>query len=443
MESTVREPRELPRPHSRAYGITHDAETLAPMVRLPRSLKVSIGMPAGPDMRAIYQEHEAGPWRITVGNGKAGRERTVNNYRFKTVEEAQKYWRENWTKAPKLAFPQKLSWFTFRRIGPDGNLEPDWQAIHAHPGTPTEIPIVFMTDEPFQANDQLWGTDKLKCFGDGVNALRVHEMAQSAAEKQLSQQWKHERYFPIVRGCRLYGCPHSLGDTPACKPHGTLTFSLANDIRVGAVAEYLTTAKRSIRQLNSTIAALQASVAAISGGTRTIKYLVMTLHVEPYTLTRKNGQKSQAYAVRIEMPAGTLENLRRTVWNSVITAAQPIAQLTAADQEPEAADEDEAAAINAEFHPVVEPEFDDEEPSQSAPAAQTASAAPAAPAAPAPSRAATATRSATDALKQRIAQQTVAAPPAPPAPTEPPPIVVSEGPGIRTLLEDGNPEDVF
>lgn len=395
--------------HGVAFGVTHDASTGESLKRLPRTCKVSIGIPAGKDIHVVYHEHKDGPWLVKIGE---------QQFRFRAKGEAKRFYRDNLKTAPEKKFPAKLAYFTFRRIGPDGTLEPDWDAIEAHGSLPTVIDVLLVDDQAFEAQYQMWGGGRLKCKGDGINALRQIDMARTAEEQELAAKAKANggKWFPIVDGCKLRDCPYGKptqserGEKPAlCKPNGSLSFQLLKSLQLGGKAEYRTTGYRSISQLHSSLEELNAIVAFMTAGTRGAQGIPLQLVVMPYNLTYQ-GKVSKAYSVGLQLRAETLEQLRKKVFSMALAPGEQKALPPAPTEVPpeQPVTPEEADAIEAEFYPADD-DFGDE-PDDEEPGAPTES-----------QRAANATAEKTAELKAKIATAVTSPQPPPQAPQPPPP----------------------
>ena len=104
-----------------------------------------------------------GEWNIRQGNAVSGKPQA-----FKTVAmsrhraEAEAEWRKAYDAADLCGYPRKVPYFVFTRptIGKDGAevYVPDFAATEAYsfadrerPGAPTEIDVIFLEDDPFNA----------------------------------------------------------------------------------------------------------------------------------------------------------------------------------------------------------------------------------------------------------------------------------------------------
>lgn len=270
----------------RMYGLTHRPDGSA-VVRVPRVVRVGIGVPMGPDL-FVYTKQVNGAlvWFLQSGKEK-GRG-------FKTRAEAEHAWSELRASAEQRRAPQKLPFFTFTRQGPDGQFEPAWDEIEAHGPVPTEIDVLFTDDDPLDASYQWWTRADLQCRGDGLNAERLVQLAQSPAEKKVAAeaQARGSKYFPITE-CFTAGCKYARADPPQCKPHGTLRFQLVHSPRLGAVAQFDTTSWRSIGNLFGCLETLRAV------SRRGVAGIPLKLVLQPF-LARHNGKTATAYAVHLE-----------------------------------------------------------------------------------------------------------------------------------------------
>lgn len=296
------------------YGLTHDRETGAPMVRIPRVLKVSIGVPKGPD-KHVWIDLE-GKWVVETrsqGEGKKRGEATLKT--FEKMREARDYY--NRAKVPDRPYPIRLAYFTFTKVGHDGSQSPDWSAIEKHGSLPTSIDIVLVEDEPFLAEFQYWNSAELLCHGDGRNAERLVSFGaglqkQFHAAAELGKK-EDKRRFTIKDGCATRECPYYQQnndvDKPLkgadCKPHGELRFQLIGNPMLGGTGYYVTTGKRSIRNLFSSLETFRA----VTGGR--VAGIPMKMVVGPYKTQTPGGRPQTQYAVHLEFRADSAPDLRR------------------------------------------------------------------------------------------------------------------------------------
>lgn len=352
----------------RIYGLTHD-ENDQPIVRTPRSVKVGIGIPKGKDIYAYMDDD--GKYCISIP-GDGGRQ----VWRSESIEEAREKYREMYGKVPERRFPSKLPHFIFTKLAGNGAFVPDWEAIRDHGPKPTEIDIIFLTDDPFDATLQMWAKTGLQCSGDGRDAQRILSLARTPEEKRLAKEAAAEgrTTFPILQGCRNYGCEYAQGDAPLCKPHGLLRFQLVSRPTLGGSAQYDTTSFRSIANLASCLEQIkqftQGRVAGIP--------LKMILRPHTVTVKGRDGKPatSIAYNVSVEFRTEQAEQLKQALIESAnrwavsggteIPKALPSAMKSL--PEPELPPEDgedfggyeteaqQAEALTAEFYAVEDTE---------------------------------------------------------------------------------------
>lgn len=337
------------------YGVTHQ-EGGQPIVRLPRTVKLSIGLPAGKKIDVAYHEHNDGNWVVKLDD---------KMHRFQDIAAAQRFYGEQYPKAAEQIRPNKRSTFTARATGPDGVLVPDWKTIEAMGSSPTKVDIVFTNDMPLDSSYMMWAPGRLKCFGDGHNALRVIEEAKTPEHKKLAEQAKEKRlkHFPIVDGCHERGCPFAEPTTnaknqevaPACKPFGRLSFQLINNIGILGRAEITTTSYASIAYLASGILELKR----ITGGGDPTRGFVAGIPLQLVIVPSKN-KHGKVYHLGLSFHAESVAGLRRKLLaygaefrEGLIAEAAPkqIGAPVAVEElfGEEAIDPEEAAAIMAEF----------------------------------------------------------------------------------------------
>jgi len=285
------------------YGLTHEI-TGEPRVIEPKTTKLGIGLAKGKALHVYIDQ--SGKWVVYVAKEPR---------RFETKAEAKKFYREAKANAPERAYPQRLPYFTFSRVSPSGDFEPDWDAIESHGPLPIEIDIIFTRDEPFAASYQMWGSTERKCDGDGINAMRVLSLASTADEKALAGQAERnsEKYFPIVSGCFTRACPYAKaqGDKPpACRPHGRLLFQLLNAPRLGGTAYFDTTGWRSISQLFSCISTFKAVTGQGDAERGFVAGIPLKMVLRPYR-TQHNGKATTQYGVSLEFRAESAYDLKR------------------------------------------------------------------------------------------------------------------------------------
>lgn len=358
-------------PRSMLIGITHNTD-LTPIIRDVKVLKVGIGVPKG---RASYIYTFRGEWIARFGAWEEKNDKKtliMKSAKFKTREAI-----EEWYAANKLTFavsnrPQKIPFFTFTRRTmietngkPEEVFEPDFAAIEAHGDTPREIDIVFMGDNPLFGQYQAWSASELKCSGDGLVAQRVVQLGNDKWPGWKESVEAKQKTFPVSE-CAVSGlCPYAQEggkDKLVCKPNATLTFQLANSIRLGATAYFTTTSIRSTQNLFSSLAIIHG-IADRAGAS--IANTPMKLVLAPFR-TNHNGIAATQYGVSLELRAEDAQKLRLLLAESAWKAAPP-RMINAVDEE---APQISASAVTAEFYP--EAEFDDEEPTATTAETQTA-----------------------------------------------------------------------
>ncbi len=339
------------RPHSgRLYGITHDLDGAA-MVREPKILRVGIGLPKGPAVNVWIGPDKQKPWRVRVGYSEKPDKGGITNYSFATRHEAEDCYRVNIATAPVCPYPRKTPYFCFtRRIvtASGGELfEPDWYAIEAHGPAPTEIDVVFLKDNPFDAAYQMWSKSELKCKGDGLLAMRVVTLAVTPHEKELAAAAikDGQKHF-LLDVCWTNGCPFAGKD---CMVGADLTFQLARNIRVGGTAYFHTTSVVSASRIFSSLHA----ISALTGGR--LAMVPMKMIVRPWR-SNHDGQPSTQHAISLEFRAQDVESL---MTNLIQQAAnfrkiaegnyQGVKMIDAGDDSGIEDEEVDAAMMDAEF----------------------------------------------------------------------------------------------
>ena len=205
------------------FGVTH-AEDGSLTAKVPRVVKVSMGLPKGKDIHVRMAPDNT--WIIQVGEKR---------HTAATKDAAITLYNEQLAKAGERKFPKKISYYTFTQTGASGDQEPAFDLIERFGCMPTDVNIVFLTNatsQIFESCMKMYSKSKLLCYGNGIDALRVNELARTAAERALVIVG--EKYFPITGGCSERGCPYSLETqkngkpvAPECKPSGTFRFQVA------------------------------------------------------------------------------------------------------------------------------------------------------------------------------------------------------------------------
>lgn len=361
---------------NKLYGITHDKSTGESIVRVPRLLKIGIGVSRGPGIHTWIQWDEQRTklqWVFRCyAAAKQGEKPSwfISKTRVDLLDksgesnrfQAEDVYRQLAKQVAECKYPQKLAYFTFTRpviVDKTELFEPDFEAIEKHGPMPTSIDIVLMDDEPLRAEYAMWSTSELKCHGDGLNALRVVAMA----DKETAKQYEGERFFPITT-CACGGCEYfaSKDGKPApCKPSGDLSFHLLNDIRIGGTAYFHTSGYRSISYLYSSLEQLRQ----LTGGR--LRGVPVRMSLRAYK-TKHEGQVATQYGVWLEFRAENVAALRKNLIEAAMQFRQlapapkqieaPVAANNGADDEPEV--EHSARTMTAEFYPEAADEGPDE-----------------------------------------------------------------------------------
>jgi hypothetical protein len=345
------------------YGLLHapDGSVIERQVRVT---KVSFGVPKGPDVHVaikVDQQNKALRWIVEVGKYN-GKKRIGEDARgFTTKDEAKAFYRDIRKAAPQREYPRKLPYFTFLRMGIDGDYQHDFEAIEHHGPLPTELDVIFLSNEPFESSYQWWTAAELKCEGDGLDARRKLSEAKTPAEQQLAEAARAngERFFPILGGCYTMGCPYPRMDKPQCKPHGRLHFQLQHSPRIGGTCTYDTTGFRSISQLYSCIQQIKAMTGRGRPELGMIAGIPLKLVMRPYK-TSHNGVPSVQFAVSLEFRAPTAMEVVRSL-NTHSAEFQSVAKIAPAARQLSAAATEQPTVVDPEV--VDEPEqqpFDDE-----------------------------------------------------------------------------------
>lgn len=333
-------------------GLTHTEEGV-PIIKAPRTLKVGIGIPKGRAIRVFI--HPSGQWYVMKGEQKASGLKEAASI-FNTRAEAEAFYHAEKESAPEVTYPRRLPYFTFSKPGITAKggevYEPDFDAIEAAGPVPTEIKVVFMSQDPFDGAYQMWSATELRCKGDGIDAERsvTFEPNNPAA---IEAKAEGKRTFPILGGCWTRGCQYANGD---CKVGSSLSFQLARSVRIGGTAFFHTTGFRSTRDIFSSLEEIKTLVQMVTG--RSIVGIPMSLKLRPY-ITKKDGKAATQYAVRVEMDSVEISKLQQKLMSQSMQAQT--LQIAANPEEIVEADTDDipAAAMAAEFYPEAE---DDEVP---------------------------------------------------------------------------------
>ena len=334
------------------FGLTHTPEGV-PIIREPRLIKVSIGMPKG---KAIYAYRAEGKWVVRTGY----KSDSIITKGFDKREDAQKYYASQVESAPDCPYPRKNNFFLFTRkvqlkSGAD-HYEPAWDVMESHGERPTAIPVVFLDDDPFNGEYAMWAASEMKCHGDGIDALRVLSMASTNEEKALAEEAKKkgERFFPIVDGCWTKNCPYSKptmkGDKElpsACKPSLDLKFQLAHSLRIGGTSYFHSSGIKSIQQTFSAIERIRSITRGRIAG------IPLIMSMSSYK-TNHNGQSAVQYGVSFEFRAEDAANIQQALLSQAFAAQvePPRPRLIEAGEEGSGPSPITAAELAAEFYPV-------------------------------------------------------------------------------------------
>lgn len=329
-------------------GLLHN-EDGEPIIRAPRTLKVGIGIPKGRAIRVLI--HRSRKWMVVIG-AFAGQKLKETPHTFDTRQEAEAFYHAHKDEAPIVAYPRKLPYFTFSRpvVAPDGGAgyEPDFDAIEAAGPEPTDIRIVFMTAAPFEGAYRLWTQTELKCSGDGIDAMRAVSM-EPDNPAAIQARNAGLKVFPIEGGCWTRGCPYAKNE---CKVTSSLSFHVADSVRIGGTAFFQTTGYRSTTDLFSSLHEIETIVRMTTG--RGIIGIPLRLKLRPY-ITKHEGKAATQYAVRIEMDSIEIGKLQARLQSQTIDTAMQIAAPVVETEAPEPFEIDEEP-------PPLTDDFDDEGP---------------------------------------------------------------------------------
>lgn len=305
-------------------GITHLSDGTK-LIKEAKVLKVGVGLPRGKAVD-LWVDGD-GMWNVRQGNAVSGKLSFKTVAKVKTRPEAEAEWRKAYAAADLCGYPRKVSYFVFTRptIGADGSevYVPDFAATEAYSfadpnriGAPTEIDVIFLEDNPFQAAYQMWASSELRCTGDGENALRSVQMYDDDKKvpEALRETWKAskingDRAFSIVGGCFTCNCPFSKekdGKAAPCKPSADLKFQLSRTIRVGGTAFFHTSGYRSIVQLFSAVERIKE----LTGGR--IAGVPLKLVLRSYK-TNHGGVAALQSGVSLEFRAEDMDSVRKNL----------------------------------------------------------------------------------------------------------------------------------
>lgn len=336
------------------FGLTHDMAGKTVM-RVPRSTKIGIGLPGGKDVE-LYIDYN-GEWVAnTPGMKRDGKD--VPFVRYPDRATMQSKWPTILKYAATRKHPKKIDYFTFTKPG-SLEYDPDWDMIEAHGARPTAIGVMFTDNEPYSGGYQWWSASELKCYGDGINAMRVLSLAEPAERELAAEAAEHlMEYFPIIEGCASCGCPYL--DNP-CKPVTALKFQLVASPRLGSSAYFHSTSKVTAQN----VAAFLDLIRRQTGGYIEGIPFQMVLRSHRVTVQTDKGKRaSTAWNVGLEFRADRAVEMKHKMlaaaesWRNAAPSAPALAAPEVIDQPDEADVESTAdvvelapAAIAQEFYP--------------------------------------------------------------------------------------------
>jgi len=322
------------------YGLTHtkDGELV---VKVPRSVKVGIGLPKGCKMYVFLLEGGSGGLEWCIRRLEPGNEGPPDwkSYKFSARKEAESAWMQLEKGGVALNAPLALSHFVFWRMDRLGQLRPDWDLIEMHGPQPREIPVAFTDNAPLEQAYRWWSKTKLCCSGDGINALRHIDHAETPEQKEAAAaaRARGDSHFQILGGAVPGGAPHAKEQTverdgkasarrSECTVNSRLYFQLAKAPRIGSYAQYDSTGKMTALYLLGSL----THVATWPGGGDPARGVVagfeLNLILTPIKNQRFNGVK---YAASVELADETLMALRR----KLVEQAQAFDRLMVAGNE--------------------------------------------------------------------------------------------------------------
>lgn len=378
----------LPFKENVMVGLTHN-EDGTPRIRVPRALKVGIGIPRGKALRVfIHPSEKETPWYLGEGyyDGKSLKEKW---HKLATRAECESKYielRERIPSVPECSYPRKLKFFTFSKpsVTEKGAeaYEPDFDAIEAHGPTPTKIPIIFTSADVLRMNYQMWSATELRCKGDGINAMRSVLIGSEKDEGWKEAKAASQRYFPIINGCKERGCVFA--EKKECKPGLAINFQTANHYLIGTTASFHTTGYESCSRTFSSFTEIRLAVEKATG--RDVTSLGVYLTMRPYVVHPEGQKASTQQAVHVELPLKAQKSIvaqLRAMFEDEQPRqiAAPVAQIQPAPEDTSIIDAEEdtdgeleeapigAAGMANEFYPKA---MDEEKPAQSQPPAATA-----------------------------------------------------------------------
>lgn len=302
---------------SKLYGLTHDVETGDVLIRTPKAIKISIGLPKGPDIHVKITPD--GRWGVRIGDGK--NKGSVSA--FATMEEAQAFYNERRSKVPERIYPAKLKYFTFSRMSADGNYEPDWEAIRLHGPEPISIPIFFTETSPLDTQMELWSATELRCYGDGLDAHRLVTFPEGYETEASKAKAVGEKYYGIARGCVECGCPYAQppskeGKKGPCGPKGKLFLQLAYLPILGVTSYLYTTGKNSIKQLFSSIYTMKKIIGHGDPEAGSIVGIPLWLVAKEFRTKTPDGKMGKFVGLHVEFRKGA--GGRSTIFDELMEA---------------------------------------------------------------------------------------------------------------------------
>lgn len=298
-------------------GVTHEKDG-KPVIRLAKSYKVSIGIPAEEgrnfpkksDHFHIRAKSAAGEW--------------VDDKPF--MDQLQKiYMREVETPQGRQLVPLR------------------------------EFDIIFLSDEPddiFKTEYAWWSASEKKCSGNGVEAVRKVSVLP---EKDRAQYGKDVRTIPW-KPCGEK-CPDLIKGS--CKPSGELMFIFKDRPIMGSVATFTTTSYESIRRIFSSL----LQIRSVTGGR--LRGIPLKIVVRPgKTRYQQDGKPKtgSAFFVNIEFRQEDYKSLVPTLLQhsaqyeqSLTSGRKLIAESVEDDivdvEAEEAPESERATEMTSEFYP--------------------------------------------------------------------------------------------
>lgn len=347
---------------TKLYGLTHSLND-KPITRQVRMMKVAIGYPRAKAIHAYKASDDPEKWCVEIGSGK-----DIKTWDFASMEEARAFYDKNRKGAPERKYPSKFGYFTFLRIGPDGEYYPDWETIARHRAFPRAIDIVFITDSPLEQSMQWWTASRLLCEGNGKDARRRvdHGLRENASpqEKQAAQQARDagSEWFNIIGQCYTAGCPFATGEKPVCKPHSRLSFQLAYAPTIGGTCVFDTTGWRSGANLFACLDQIRTITGSGNPDAGLVAGIPMRLILQPYKVRPHGLAPSTQYAVALQISAKDAVTLHRRVLTQADEFHRVLREplmIEASHEEERLTESQEAHLMEAEFYPATEEQSED------------------------------------------------------------------------------------